>query len=294
MDLSGLDSDSQPGAPRESGARRAALTHAGSRRRFRALWISDVHLGASGCKAEALADFLEHHECEQLYLVGDIVDVWKLRSRWFWTAQHSRVVGCLLDKAERGTRVFYLAGNHDSVLRPLLVHKLHYRLIEVADETVHVTADGRRLLVIHGDRFDAVTSWGFLPLSMAGDIAYTQLMRANRPLNWLRARAGLRYWSVSAYAKQHAKKLVNYLSGFEDTVVHECRRRKVDGAICGHTHQAEIRPLRNGITYYNCGDWVESCTALAEDADGHIGLIHWAQESTTPRARAPRLDARAA
>jgi UDP-2,3-diacylglucosamine pyrophosphatase LpxH len=276
----------------------AASPRAGPRKRFRALWISDVHLGSPGCKAAALADFLEQHECEQLYLVGDIVDVWKLRSRWFWTSEHSRVVGCLLEKAERGTRVLYLAGNHDSVLRPLLVRKLHYRLIELADECVHVTADGRRLLVIHGDRFDAVTTWGFLPLSMAGDMAYTQLMRANRPLNWLRAQAGLPYWSVSAYAKQRTKRVVQWLSGFEDAVVHECRRRKLDGAICGHTHQAEIRSIKHGITYYNCGDWVESCTALAEDSDGRIGLIHWAgRETAAPHAGAslqPKLNAKAA
>ena len=233
-----------------------------------------MHLGSRACQAERLVRFLDRTESEQLYLVGDTLDAWKLRSRLYWPTAHSKVVGRILDKAAHGTRVTYLVGNHDDILRPLLVRKLSWGRIEMADEIVHETALGQRLLVTHGDSFDKITAIGFRPLSMAADVAYTQLMRANRAVNWVQAGLGRPPSSVSAWAKQRVKQLIQRLSGFEDSVVYECKRRKLSGMICGHTHHAEIRPIKNGITYYNCGDWVESCTALAEDADGHIRLIH--------------------
>lgn len=252
--------------------------------RHRTLWLSDFHLGSPGCQAAQLVEFLRRNDCEQLYLVGDIFDGWKLKSRFYWTPDHSRVIKAILAKARRGTKVHYLTGNHDDFMRQFVRRKLSLGKIQIAHEVIHTTADGRKLLVTHGDRFDVVIRdrmW----LALAGDVAYEGLMRASRSLSKLRARMGLTPWSLSAFAKYKVKSLVQYLSGFDEAVYYECQKRKLNGVICGHTHHAEARPIRNGIMSYNSGDWVESCTALREDEKGHIEVIHASDPRPLPAER---------
>jgi UDP-2,3-diacylglucosamine pyrophosphatase LpxH len=244
------------------------------KRKFRTLWVSDVHLGTPGCKAAAFADFLKQHDCEQLYLVGDIIDGWALKSEFYWPQEHSNVLRRILTKAKRGTRVTYVTGNHDEFLRKFVDNQLALGNIQVVNEAVHETADGRRLLVTHGDAFDVITRYHRW-IALAGDAVYRATMQASELINHGRRLAGMRYWSLSAYAKQRVKTAVNIISNFESSVAHECRRRKFDGVVCGHIHHAEIRAVE-GITYHNCGDWVDSCTALAEDTRGRIRLLRWA------------------
>jgi len=243
--------------------------------KYRTIWISDVHLGTQGCKAEHLVDFLKHTECEQLYLVGDIVDGWKLKSSWYWPQEHTNVVRKILTKAKRDTQVIYITGNHDEFLRKFVDYRLEVGNIRLANEAIHVTADGRRLLVTHGDFFDVITRYHKW-IAMAGDALYENTMRFNYWFNRARSLLGMRYWSLSAFAKQHVKTAVSVVSTFEDSLAHECRRRKLDGVVCGHIHHAEARKI-DGVDYYNCGDWVESCTALAEDQNGNITVLRWIQ-----------------
>ena len=244
-------------------------------RRYRTIWISDVHLGTSGCKAEHLIDFLQHNDCDTLYLVGDIIDGWKLQSGWFWPQEHTNVIRKFLTKAKRGTKVIYVTGNHDEFLRKFVEYKLEIGNIQVVNELVHETADGRRLLVMHGDLFDVITRYHKW-LALAGDFAYEATMRANEIINRARSLLGMRYWSLSAFAKKSVKNAVAIISEFEDSVARECSRRGLDGVVCGHIHHAEIRQL-HGVTYHNCGDWVESCTALGELPDGRIEVIRWVE-----------------
>ncbi|TDU32305.1 UDP-2,3-diacylglucosamine pyrophosphatase LpxH [Panacagrimonas perspica] len=243
--------------------------------RYRTLWISDVHLGTPGCKAEHLVDFLKHTECENLYLVGDIIDGWKLRSSWFWPQEHTNVVRKILTKSKRGTKVYYVTGNHDEFLRKFVGFGLAIGNIRIVNEHVHTTADGRRLLITHGDAFDVITRYHRW-IALVGDFAYELTMQANDHLNRLRRVFGMRYWSLSAFAKKSVKNAVNIVSEFEQSVAHECRRRGLDGVVCGHIHHAEIRDI-DGVQYLNSGDWVESCTALAEDFNGRIEVLRWVQ-----------------
>jgi UDP-2,3-diacylglucosamine pyrophosphatase LpxH len=239
--------------------------------RFRSLWISDVHLGTPGCQADALLDFLKRTECETLFLVGDIVDGWQLRRSWFWPQSHNDVVQKLLRKARRGTRVIFVPGNHDEFARRYLGHD--FGGIEVVQDWVHRTADGRLLWVTHGDLFDGVVqcaAW----LAHVGDRLYELTLRLNRHLNSLRARLGLPYWSLSGYLKHKVKRAVAYVGDFEAALAREARRRGVDGVVCGHIHRAELREI-DGIVYANDGDWVESLTALAEHVDGRLEIIDW-------------------
>lgn len=247
-------------------------TRVPAKNRYRTIWISDVHLGTAGCKAAVLADFLKHHDCEQLYLVGDIIDGWSLKSQFYWPQEHSNVIRRILTKAKRGTRVTYVTGNHDEFLRRFVDLQLALGNVSIVNEAVHRTADGRELLVTHGDAFDVITRYHRW-IALAGDALYEGTMKASLLLNRARRVAGLPYWSLSAYAKQKVKAAVNIISDFETSVARECRRRGLDGVVCGHIHHAEIRPI-DCITYYNCGDWVESCTALAEDHKGRIRLLH--------------------
>jgi UDP-2,3-diacylglucosamine pyrophosphatase LpxH len=244
-------------------------------KQYRSIWISDVHLGTPGCKAEHLVDFLKHTECENLYLVGDIIDGWKLQGGWFWPQEHTNVVRKVLTKSKRGTKVYYVTGNHDEFLRKFVGFGLAIGNIRIVNEHVHTTADGRRLLVTHGDAFDVITRYHRW-VALIGDTAYDLTMRANDRLNQLRRLLGMRYWSLSAFAKQSVKNAVNIVSEFEQSVARECRRRGLDGVVCGHIHHAEIRDI-DGIQYLNSGDWVESCTALAEDFNGRIEIIRWVQ-----------------
>ncbi|HSI42569.1 MAG TPA: UDP-2,3-diacylglucosamine diphosphatase [Xanthobacteraceae bacterium] len=254
--------------------------HGSEPRRFRALFISDVHLGTKGCQAELLLDFLKHHESETLYLVGDIIDGWRLKSGWYWPQKHNDVVQKLLRRARKGTRIVYLPGNHDEFLRDYYGH--HFGGIEVVETTVHEAADGRRYLVIHGDVFDVVVrhaKW----LAFLGDGAYTAALFVNTHLNWARRKLGFPYWSLSQWAKMRVKNAVNFIGRFEEAVATEARRHKVDGVICGHIHHA-VMHREFGVDYLNCGDWVESCTAVAEHDDGRFEIISWARR---PRAAQP-------
>ena len=233
-----------------------------------------MHLGARGSQAEKLLDFLRWHEADTVYLVGDIVDGWALRSGWFWPQSHNDVVQKLLRKARKGTRVVFIPGNHDEFARLYVGHE--FGGIEVADEWVHETADGRKLWILHGDLFDGViqcAKW----LAHVGDTLYEFTLKLNRHLNSLRARMGLPYWSLSKYLKLKVKRAVSFIGDFENAVAREARRRGVQGVVCGHIHHAELREI-DGITYANDGDWVESLTALVEHADGRLEIIDWAQQ----------------
>ncbi len=243
--------------------------------RNRTIWLSDIHLGTPGCKAEFLLEFLKNNECETLYLVGDIIDGWKLKSSWYWPQEHTNVLRNVLTKAKRGTKVLYVTGNHDEFLRKFVDYRLEIGNIHLVNEAVHETADGRRLLVLHGDFFDMITRYHKW-VALAGDLAYETLMKSNYWFNRARSLLGMRYWSMSAYAKDKVKNAVNIVSNFEEAVAHECKRRGLDGVICGHIHHAEIRDI-DGVTYHNCGDWVESCTALTEDFNGKLSIVRWVE-----------------
>lgn len=243
------------------------------KRKYRTVWISDIHLGTRGCNATMLLDFLRSIESETLYLVGDIVDGWRLKKGWYWPDAHNEVVRRVLKMAHRGTRVVLVAGNHDEMLRPYA--GMTFGGVEVALEMIHETADGRRLLITHGDAFDVVVLYHRW-LAFLGDAAYTILLEMNVVLNRVRRRLHLPYWSLSSYLKKRVKNAVAFVGEFEEAVAHAARERGVEGVVCGHIHCAEIRQIGD-ITYYNDGDWVESCTALVEAHDGTISLIDWAE-----------------
>jgi UDP-2,3-diacylglucosamine pyrophosphatase LpxH len=260
--------------------------------RFRAIFISDVHLGTPGCRAEHLLEFLRQTESDHLYLVGDIVDGWQMKRRWYWHQSHNDVVQKVLRKARKGTRVTYVAGNHDEALRHFL--GLAFGGIEIRDECVHVTADGRRLLVTHGDLFDAVVQrarW----LARLGDALYGLALKLNRWFNHMTARLGWSYWSLSQFLKHRVKNAVSYMTDFEEALAHEARRRGLDGVVCGHIHRAEIREI-GGVLYCNDGDWVESLTALVELESGELRLVDWraVEEARARAVAAPREEELAA
>ena len=246
--------------------------------RYRTIWISDIHLGTRGCQAEFLLDFLKYSESEFLYLVGDIVDGWRLKKSWYWAQSHNDVVQKLLRKARKGTKVIYVPGNHDEVLRDYAGN--HFGGVYVTPETIHVTADGRRLLVMHGDQFDGVVQYAKW-LAYLGDRAYNIALDLNHWFNLARRRLGFGYWSLSAYLKGKVKNAVQFIDNFEQAIAKEAKRRRVDGVVCGHIHKAEIREI-DGILYCNDGDWVESCTALVEHLDGRLEIVHWAQVGHSP------------
>lgn len=251
------------------------------RAKYRTVWISDVHLGLKGCSADLLLDFLRRTECETLYLVGDIIDVWNMKRGLYWPQAHNNVIRTILGKAKHGTRVVYVPGNHDEVFRDFL--DLVFGNVEIMKEAEHVTEDGRRLLILHGDEFDSITSASPL-VAKLGSRAYDTLLAANTWVNWVRKRFGMKYWSLAGFLKHKVKNAVNYISGFETAVAHEARKRGVDGVVCGHIHHAEIRDF-DGIQYFNCGDWVESNTALVERMDGRIEVLHWHEDVELPLAR---------
>ena len=239
--------------------------------RFRSIFISDIHLGTPGCQAKHLLDFLRHTESRHLYLVGDIIDGWQLKRRWFWNQAHNDVVQKVLRKARKGTQVTYIAGNHDEAARQFL--GLAFGGIEIRAEAEHRTADGKRLLVIHGDLFDAVVQ-GAKWLAYVGDWLYVVILKANRWFNHARATLGLPYWSLSQFLKQRVKNAVGYIGEFEVALAREARKRGFDGVVCGHIHKAEIRDI-GGILYCNDGDWVESLTALVETESGELRVLEW-------------------
>lgn len=238
---------------------------------MRTVWLSDVHLGSKDCRAHYLLDFLERVDCETLYLLGDIVDFWALRRQFIWPAAHYEVMRAIMRKASQGTRVIYVPGNHDEVLREFVDH--NFGPVEVLRETSHVTADGRQLLLFHGDALDMHVQLDFISRH-AGDAAYDFLMWVHRWVNRGRGLFGLRYWSLANYVKTRVRNARVALQRFEDAALAEARRRGFDGVVCGHIHHPEIT-LRDGLLYCNDGDWVESCTALVEDHGGALEILHW-------------------
>ena len=259
-------------------------------RRFRTLFISDVHLGARGCQADRLLDFIRLVDADTIYLVGDIVDGWALRSTWYWPQAHNNVVQKFLRKARKGARIIYIPGNHDEFLRDY--YGTHFGGVEVAESVIHIAADGRRYLVTHGDLFDIVirhARW----LAYLGDKAYDAAIAANTIFNKVRRGLGLRYWSLSQWAKYKVKNAVNFIGEFEKTLAAEASRHGLDGVICGHIHHAAAHD-KFGFTYINCGDWVESCTAVGETFDGRFEIINWADLEPQVETQPSMMDAAAA
>ncbi len=256
------------------------------RKRYRTVFVSDIHLGTPGCQADQLLDFLKHHPSDYLYLVGDIIDGWQLRRRWYWPQAHNDVVQKMLRRARKGCQVIFIPGNHDEFARQFFGQQ--FGGIEVVEEALHLTADGRKLWVIHGDYFDGViqhAKW----LAHVGDNAYEIALKLNRYLNNLRGRLGFPYWSLSQYLKLKVKSALNYVTSFEEAVAHEARRRGHQGVVCGHIHRAEMREI-NGTLYCNDGDWVESRSALVEHMDGRLELIFW-QPDFENQSRAAKVPA---
>ena len=250
------------------------MTVPGAIARYRSVFISDTHLGTRGSRADFLADFLRRTSAEQIYLVGDIIDGWKLRRGWYWDRHHDDVINLLLRHARAGTKITYVPGNHDELVRRYLHLGLEIAGVRFADEAEHVTAAGERLLVIHGDQFDSVVRYARL-LAVLGDWAYTGALVLNRWFNIARARFGYPYWSLSAYLKRQVKGAVKAIDRFEVALAAEASARGFDGVVCGHIHHPEMRVV-NGVRYINDGDWVESCTALVEHHDGRLELLDWA------------------
>lgn len=241
----------------------------------RAVFISDLHLGTAGCQAVALLDFLKAYPSQHLYLVGDIIDGWQLRRRWYWPQAHNDVVQKLLRRARKGCRVVFIPGNHDEFARAFIGQQ--FGGIEVLDEAVHTTATGQKLWITHGDYFDGVVQcakW----LAYLGDNLYEFTLRLNRYLNHWRAKLGLPYWSLSAFLKHKVKSALNYVTDFERAVAREAHQRGFQGVVCGHIHRAEMRDI-DGVLYCNDGDWVESMTALVEHHDGRLEIVHWAAQA---------------
>lgn len=238
-------------------------------RTYRTIFISDIHLGSLGCQAEMLLDFLRHTECETLYLVGDIIDGWRLKRSWYWPQAHNDVVQKILRKARKGTRVVFIPGNHDEFARGYVDH--HFGGVEVQAEAVHETMDGRRMLVTHGDEFDSIIRYAKW-LAKLGDGLYLFSLVLNQWLNRLRRRFGRSYWSLSAYLKYKVKNAVKYIDQYETAVAELVRRRGFDGIVCGHIHHPETRQF-DDVLYANCGDWVENCSALVEHTDGRLEIL---------------------
>jgi UDP-2,3-diacylglucosamine pyrophosphatase LpxH len=240
---------------------------------YRSIFISDLHLGTRGCRSDFLADFLRRTSSERLYLVGDIIDGWRLRKSWYWDAAHDEVLKLILRKARNGTEVTYIPGNHDEMFRTWLPMGLDVCGIRLRSEAVHETADGRRLLIIHGDEFDSVVRYAKV-IALLGDGAYTAALVANRWFNSARRRLGYPYWSLSAWLKRQVKGAVKAIDRYETALAGEARRRGLNGVVCGHIHHAEMRDV-DGILYANDGDWVESLTAIVEHMDGRLEILDW-------------------
>ncbi len=244
---------------------------------YRTVFISDMHLGTRGCRSDFLAEFLERVSCETLYLVGDVIDGWRLKKSWYWDGHHDEVLRLILKMARSGTDIVYIPGNHDEMFRTWLPMKLEIAGIRLCADAVHETACGRKLLVMHGDAFDSVVRYAKF-LALLGDRAYVAALVVNRWFNAARRRLGLPYRSLSAWLKRQVKGAVKAIDRFEHALADEARRRGLDGVVCGHIHHAEMRDI-DGILYINDGDWVESCTALVEHPDGRLELIDWAEQN---------------
>ncbi len=240
--------------------------------RVRTLFLSDIHLGTRACQAQRLLDFLREHPAEQIYLIGDIVDFWAMRRGVWWSAAQNTVVQKLLRRARHGERIVFIPGNHDEAVRDYL--DVSFGDIEVRAEAVHETVDGRRLLLTHGDVFDQVTRH-YRWVAVLGDVAYDLLVRLNVVLSWARRSFGVAgYWSLAGYAKRKVKTALTFIFDFEDSALRHARERGLDGIVCGHIHWATIKEI-DGLLYANCGDWVDSCSAIVEHLDGRLELVAW-------------------
>ncbi len=240
-------------------------------RKVRAIFISDLHLGTRGCQAEALLDFMKVYDADQFYLVGDIVDGWRLRQTWHWPQAHNDVVQKMLRKVRKGARVVYIPGNHDEFLRDY--EGSTFGGVEIREEAIHICANGRKMLLLHGDKFDTIVRnvrW----LALLGDHAYDFAIWLNRHIARFRRVMGLPYWSFSQWGKDKVKRAVNFIAAFEEAAVNDAKKHGADIVLCGHIHKAVIRKYGD-ITYVNTGDWVESCTAVLEHHDGSLEICHW-------------------
>lgn len=244
--------------------------------RVRTLFLSDIHLGTRACQAERLLDFLREHPAENIFLIGDIIDFWAMKRSINWSAAQNTVVQKILRRARQGTDVIFIPGNHDEALRGYC--GTNFGGIRVEREWVHTAADGKRYLLVHGDEYDQVTRYHKW-VAILGDVSYNLLVRINIGLSWMRRQLGISgYWSLAGYAKRKVKTALQFIFDFEENVVHGAKTRGLDGVICGHIHWAAIRDL-HGLTYVNCGDWVDSCTGIVEHLDGRLELISWTETS---------------
>ena len=270
-----MDRSDETATPPKMPKRKQRLGPSGTpRRRYRAIFISDIHLGTRGCNAEALLDFLDHVDSDYLYLVGDIIDGWRMKKRFYWPERHSAIIRRVMKRAKHGTKVTYIPGNHDEDFRGFT--GLNFGGVKIKRQAIHETADGRRLLVLHGDEFDAVVMahrW----LAFLGDAAYDALIQLNTIVNGVRRMFHLPYWSLAKHLKRKVKNAVEVISHFEEAVAHRAQQLGVQGVVCGHIHTAEIRQIGE-VTYYNDGDWMESSTSLVEHLDGTMEILHWVDE----------------
>jgi UDP-2,3-diacylglucosamine pyrophosphatase LpxH len=243
--------------------------------KYKTICISDTHLGTNGCQAELLNNFLKHNTCENLFLIGDIIDGWKIQqNKWRWKQSHSNVIRRILGMGKHGVNVTYVTGNHDEFFRPFVTHIFQMGNIRICNQAEYSSIDGKKFLITHGDMFDGITraaKW----LSFLGDKAYDFVLWINTNFNYLRHKMGFGYWSLSKYLKHKVKKAIDFIYEFETTLSDYCQRRGFDGVICGHIHTAEIKIMPSGIIYMNDGDWVESCSALVEHYDGRWEIIYW-------------------
>lgn len=242
---------------------------------YRSVFISDLHLGTRGCRAAFLVDFLKKNTYENLFLVGDIVDGWRLKRSWFWDKHHDEVVRLILKAARSGANIVYVPGNHDEVFRKYIPFNIEFCGIKLQAEAEHTTASGQRLLITHGDAFDSIVRHARI-LALLGDWAYTAALVVNRHFNTIRTKLGYPYWSLSAWLKLQVKEAVKAIDRFETALATDAKNRGFDGVVCGHIHHAEMRSV-NDVLYLNVGDWVESCTALVEHFDGRLELVDWAE-----------------
>jgi UDP-2,3-diacylglucosamine pyrophosphatase LpxH len=255
--------------------------------RYRTIFMSDLHLGTRGCQAGLMLDFLRHNDADTIFLVGDILDGWRLKSAWYWPQAHNDIIQKLLRKVRRGARMIFVPGIHDAFARQFI--GLMFGGIEIVPDAVHETADGRRFLVMHGDEFDVVVRharW----LAFFGDWAYDSALFINTHFNRLRRFLGFGYWSFSAWAKLKVKNAVNFIGSFERELAAEARRRGADGIICGHIHHAAIRQI-DGVTYVNTGDFVESCSVVVEHFDGRLEILYWGAQTVNASRSALEMEA---
>ena len=273
-----LETSTTSAEPERRRARTVRVVQTPPARHVRTAWISDIHLGTRSSNAAALLDFIRDHEVATLYIVGDLIDVWQMRRGVYWPQQHNDVIQKILRKARKGTRIIYIPGNHDEFVSGFYGD---YGNITIQKHAIHTTADGRRILVMHGHELDTVVQnvrW----LAFAGDVGYQLLLSLNPLINFIRRRCGFGYWSLSAYVKKRVKDAVSFIGEFEKAIVRYAEDYEVDAVLCGHIHSAAIRQFGR-VTYYNCGDWVETCSALVEDETGAVELVNYHPFSAAPQ-----------